>query len=47
MMSTGLTLNDHGLILQGAIPAVLLAIAVELLFELIERAMVPAHLWVS
>jgi osmoprotectant transport system permease protein len=41
---TGLTLNDHRLILEGAIPAALLAITVELLFEGIERAMVPAHL---
>jgi osmoprotectant transport system permease protein len=41
---TGLTLNDHRLILEGAIPAALLAIAVELLFEAIERASIPAHL---
>lgn len=41
---TGLTLNDHHLILEGAIPAALLAITVELLFEVIERATVPAHL---
>jgi osmoprotectant transport system permease protein len=41
---TGLTLNDHGLILEGAIPAALLAIAVELIFELIERRVVPAPL---
>jgi osmoprotectant transport system permease protein len=39
-----LNLNDHGLILEGAIPAALLAIAAELLFELIERATIPAHL---
>lgn len=44
---TGLTLNDHALILEGAIPAALLAVVVELLFELIERATVPAHLRVS
>ena len=44
---TGLTLNDHALILEGAVPAALLAVAVELLFELIERATVPAHLRVS
>ncbi len=44
---TGLTLNDHALILEGAIPAALLAVLVELLFELIERATVPAHLRVS
>ena len=41
---TGLTLNDHRLILEGAIPAACLAIAVELLFELLERASVPGHL---
>jgi len=41
---TGLTLNDQRLILAGAIPAALLALAVELLFELLERALVPAHL---
>jgi len=41
---TGLTLNDHRLILEGAIPAALLAVAVELLFELGERFFVPAHL---
>ncbi|MEH6571160.1 MAG: glycine betaine ABC transporter substrate-binding protein [Halioglobus sp.] len=41
---TGLTLNDHRLILEGAIPAALLAIVVELLFEGIERASIPAHL---
>lgn len=41
---TGLTLNDHRLILEGAIPAALLAIAVELGFETLERAIVPAHL---
>jgi osmoprotectant transport system permease protein len=36
---TGLTLNDHRLIL-----AALLAIAVELVFETLERILVPAHL---
>lgn len=41
---TGLTLNDHRLILEGAIPAALLAIVVELLFETTERATIPAHL---
>lgn len=41
---TGLTLNDHQRILEGAIPAACLAIAVELLFELIERVVIPAHL---
>ncbi len=41
---TGLTLNDPKLILQGAIPAAILAIVVELMFELIERWWIPAHL---
>jgi osmoprotectant transport system permease protein len=41
---TGLNLNDNTLILEGAIPAALLAIAVELAFEAVERALVPAHL---
>ena len=41
---TGLTLNDTGLILQGAVPAALLAIATELAFETLERALIPRHL---
>ncbi|MEM1153817.1 MAG: glycine betaine ABC transporter substrate-binding protein [Pseudomonadota bacterium] len=41
---TGLTLNDHNRILEGAIPAALLAIIVELVFEGIERITVPPHL---
>jgi osmoprotectant transport system permease protein len=41
---TGLTLNDTGLILQGAIPAALLAIVTELLFEALERLLIPRHL---
>jgi osmoprotectant transport system permease protein len=41
---TGLALNDPGLILQGAIPAALLAIVTELVFEGIERLVVPRHL---
>ena len=41
---TGLALNDVGLILQGAIPAALLAIVTELIFELIERVALPGHL---
>ena len=41
---TGLALNDTGLILQGAIPAAALAVTVELLFESLERWLVPAHL---
>ena len=41
---TGLALNDPGLILQGAIPAAVLAIVTELVFEGIERLVVPRHL---
>ncbi len=41
---TGLALNDTGLILQGAIPAAALAIVVELVFEALERWLVPPHL---
>jgi len=41
---TGLALNDPRLILQGAVPAALLAILTELVFEGIERVVVPRHL---
>jgi osmoprotectant transport system permease protein len=41
---TGLALNDPKLILQGAVPAALLAILTELTFEGIERVVVPRHL---
>ena len=41
---TGLALNNTGIILQGAIPAALLAILTELVFEGIERLAVPGHL---
>lgn len=41
---TGLALNDTGLILQGAVPAAVLAIATELAFEGLERAVLPGHL---
>lgn len=41
---TGLNLNDHRLILEGALPAAALAIAAEVLFEWLERAFIPAHL---
>ena len=41
---TGLALNDTGKILEGAIPAALLAIVTELAFEAIERRLAPAHL---
>ena len=41
---TGLALNDTRLILEGAIPAALLAIATELAFEQVERWLLPGHL---
>lgn len=41
---TGLALNNTGLILKGAMPAALLAIVIELVFEGIERALIPKHL---
>ena len=41
---TGLSLNDSQLILQGAIPAAVLAIVTELLFEWLERWWVPEHM---
>ena len=41
---TGLSLNDHLLILQGAIPAALLAIVTEFLFEWLERVLLPPQL---
>lgn len=41
---TGLALNNTALILEGAIPAALLAVVTELVFEGIERWVVPRHL---
>ena len=41
---TGLALNDTTLILKGAIPAAILAILVEFLFEMIEKIFIPKHL---
>lgn len=40
----GLSLNDTALILEGAVPAALLAIVTELTFEAIERLLTPGHL---
>lgn len=40
---TGLALNNAQLILRGAIPAAILAILVELIFEAIEKAVVPNY----
>ena len=41
---TGLALNNTNLILQGAIPSAILAIVLELGFEVIERLLVSEHL---
>ncbi len=41
---TGLAVNNSSLILRGAIPAALLAIAIELIFEWIEIMLRPAYL---
>lgn len=41
---TGLALNDSGLILQGAVPAAVLALLTELLFEGLERWLIPGSL---
>jgi osmoprotectant transport system permease protein len=41
---TGIRLNDFGLILQGAVPAALMALGAERLFEAIERRVVPRGL---
>jgi osmoprotectant transport system permease protein len=41
---TGLALHDQRLILQGAIPAALLAIGAEIAFSQLERWLLPRHL---
>jgi osmoprotectant transport system permease protein len=41
---TGIRLDDYGLILEGAVPAALLAVAVQVLFELAERVLIPRGL---
>ena len=41
---TGIRLNDYGIILQGAIPAALLALLVQGFFEIVERVVVPRGL---
>ncbi len=42
--ATGIRLNDTGLILQGAVPAAVLALVVQGLFGLAERAFVAKGL---
>ncbi|MCH8254650.1 MAG: amino acid ABC transporter permease, partial [Gemmatimonadetes bacterium] len=41
---TGIRLDDTSLILEGAVPAALLALLVQYLFGLIERVVVPKGL---
>jgi osmoprotectant transport system permease protein len=41
---TGIRLDDIGLILQGAVPAAVLALVVQWVFELVERALLPRGL---
>jgi osmoprotectant transport system permease protein len=41
---TGLALNDSALILEGAIPAALLALITEFAFESLEKLLIPKHL---
>ena len=41
---TGIRLDDTGLILMGAVPAALLALLAQGLFDLIERLLVPKGL---
>lgn len=41
---TGIRLSDYGVILQGAVPAAMLALLVQGLFELAERVVVPEGL---
>ena len=41
---TGIRLNDYGVILQGAVPAAILALLVQGLFELVDRLVVPQGL---
>jgi osmoprotectant transport system permease protein len=41
---SGLNLNDHATILQGAIPAAILALLVQWLFDLLDRILIPKGL---
>ena len=41
---TGIRLNDYGVILQGAVPAAVLALLVQGLFEFVDRVVVPKGL---
>ena len=44
---TGLALNNTKLILMGAVPAALLAVFTEIFFEMIERFLIPKHLFTN
>ena len=41
---TGIRLNNYGVILQGAVPAAVLALLVQAVFELVDRILVPKGL---
>lgn len=41
---SGLNLNDHATILQGAIPAAVLALLVQFVFDLLDRVLIPKGL---
>jgi osmoprotectant transport system permease protein len=41
---SGLNLNDHATILQGAVPAAILALLVQWLFDLLDRVLIPKGL---
>jgi osmoprotectant transport system permease protein len=44
---TGLALNDHAMLLAGAVPAAALALLIEGAFHLVERSVVPAGLRIA
>jgi osmoprotectant transport system substrate-binding protein/osmoprotectant transport system permease protein len=46
-ISTGLNLNDNTMVLEGAIPAAILALVVQGLFAVLDRAIVPRGLRVA
>jgi osmoprotectant transport system permease protein len=41
-ISQGLALNDHAVLLAGALPAAALALVVHAMFEIVERSLVRA-----
>jgi osmoprotectant transport system permease protein len=41
---TGIRLDDTGLILQGAVPAALLSLLVQFIFDLLDRVFIPKGL---